>query len=52
MFGIRWPDGTVAGFTGRARPGGGQAGPVYQEVAASGALAGALAEWWPDAQSG
>ena len=29
MFGIRWPDGTVAGFTGRARPGGGQAGPVY-----------------------
>jgi DNA primase len=29
MFGIRWPDGTVAGFTGRARPGGGRAGPVY-----------------------
>jgi DNA primase len=29
IFGIRWPDGTVAGFTGRARPGGGQAGPVY-----------------------
>jgi DNA primase len=29
MFWIRWPDGTVAGFTGRARPGGGQAGPVY-----------------------
>ena len=22
MFGIRWPDGTLAGFTGRARPGG------------------------------
>ena len=34
MFGIRWPDGTVAGFTGRARPGvgrpgAGQPGPVY-----------------------
>src|SRR5690348_17966001 len=29
MFAIRWPDGTVAGFTGRARSGGGQAGPVY-----------------------
>jgi DNA primase len=27
MFGIRWPDGTLAGFTGRARPGGVQ--PVY-----------------------
>jgi DNA primase len=27
MFGIRWPDGTLAGFTGRARPGGTQ--PVY-----------------------
>src|SRR5690242_9266159 len=27
MFGIRWPDGTLAGFTGRARPGGPQ--PVY-----------------------
>jgi tetratricopeptide (TPR) repeat protein len=26
-----------------------QAGPVYQQVAASGALNGALAEWWPDA---
>jgi DNA primase len=29
MFGIRWPDGTLAGFTGRARPGGSRAGPVY-----------------------
>ena len=29
MFGIRWPDGTLAGFTGRARPGGGRPGPVY-----------------------
>ena len=29
MFGIRWPDGTVAGFTGRARPGGSRPGPVY-----------------------
>src|SRR6478609_2510856 len=29
MFGVRWPDGTVAGFTGRARPGGGQSRPVY-----------------------
>jgi DNA primase len=29
MFGIRWPDGTLAGFTGRARPGAGQPGPVY-----------------------
>jgi DNA primase len=29
MFGIRWPDGTMAGFTGRARPGAGQPGPVY-----------------------
>ena len=27
MFGVRWPDGTLAGFTGRARPGGGR--PVY-----------------------
>jgi DNA primase len=27
MFGIHWPDGTVAGFTGRARPAGAQ--PVY-----------------------
>ena len=26
MFGVRWPDGTLAGFTGRARPGG---RPVY-----------------------
>jgi tetratricopeptide (TPR) repeat protein len=26
-----------------------QAGPIYQQVAASGALDGALAEWWPDA---
>ena len=29
MFGIRWPDGTLAGFTGRARPGGSRPGPVY-----------------------
>jgi DNA primase len=29
MFGIRWPDGTLAGFTGRARPGGTRPGPVY-----------------------
>jgi DNA primase len=29
MFGIRWPDGTLAGFTGRARPGAPQPGPVY-----------------------
>ena len=29
MFGIRWPDGTLAGFTGRARPGAAQPGPVY-----------------------
>ena len=29
MFGIRWPDGTLAGFTGRARPGGNRPGPVY-----------------------
>src|SRR2546429_5806562 len=29
MFGIRWPDGTLAGFTGRARPGGDRPGPVY-----------------------
>src|SRR5881394_1106919 len=29
MFGIRWPDGTLAGFTGRTRPGGGRPGPVY-----------------------
>src|SRR5690349_22252365 len=29
MFGIRWPDGTLAGFTGRARPGGARPGPVY-----------------------
>jgi DNA primase len=29
MFGVRWPDGTLAGFTGRARPGGGRPGPVY-----------------------
>jgi len=27
MFGVRWPDGTLAGFTGRARPGGPP--PVY-----------------------
>jgi len=27
MFGVYWPDGTLAGFTGRARPGG--AGPAY-----------------------
>jgi hypothetical protein len=26
-----------------------QAGPIYQQVAAAGALDGALAEWWPDA---
>jgi len=29
MFGIRWPDGTLAGFIGRARPGGSRPGPVY-----------------------
>jgi DNA primase len=29
MFGVRWPDGTLAGFTGRARPGATQPGPVY-----------------------
>jgi len=29
MFGIRWPDGTLAGFTGRARPGDNRPGPVY-----------------------
>src|SRR5258707_3754587 len=29
MFGIRWPDGTLAGFTGRARPGGRRPAPVY-----------------------
>jgi DNA primase len=29
MFGIRWPDGTLAGFTGRTRPGGSRPGPVY-----------------------
>ena len=31
MFGIRWPDGTLAGFTGRTRPGGSRPGPVYLE---------------------
>ena len=34
MFGIRWPDGTLAGFTGRARPGGVQ--PVYLNSRTSG----------------
>src|SRR5436190_16706183 len=29
MLGVRWPDGTLAGFTGRARPGGARPGPVY-----------------------
>jgi len=29
MFGVRWPDGTLTGFTGRARPGATQPGPVY-----------------------
>jgi len=29
MLGVRWPDGTLAGFTGRARPGGPRPGPVY-----------------------
>ena len=36
MFGIRWPDGTVAGFTGRARPGGGRPGPVYLNTRTTG----------------
>ncbi len=29
MLGVRWPDGTLAGFTGRAGPGGARPGPVY-----------------------
>src|SRR6516165_11147865 len=29
MFGIRWPDGPLACFSGRARPGAAQPGPVY-----------------------
>jgi DNA primase len=29
MFGVHGPEGALAGFTGRARPGAGQPGPVY-----------------------
>ena len=35
----KWPS-TASGFR--------QAGPVWHEVAEQGALAGAVAEWWPE----